>query len=122
MVSDAGTGLDPGRVAQLRVERASGSWRGSGYRVTDQAVLTAAHVVAEASSVQVVFNADLPDEWSAPAIIAVSAPAPADVAVLTIDPPMHRRGVAPAPFGQFGHVAAKLPCRAVGFPLFKLRT
>ena len=121
-MSVAGSGLDSGRVAQLRVEHDSGvSRRGSGYRVGDTAVLTAAHVVAGARGVRVVFNADLEDEWSVLATVALCAPA-GDVAVLTIDPPGAQRGVEPARFGQIGRRAAVLSCRAVGFPRFKLRT
>jgi hypothetical protein len=40
--------LDAGRVALLRVVRGSGASWGSSYRVTDTAVLTAAHVLANA--------------------------------------------------------------------------
>jgi hypothetical protein len=42
---------------------------GSGYRLSKTTVLTAAHVVADARAVQVVFNPDLPDEWSSPATV-----------------------------------------------------
>ena len=114
------SGLDRGRVAQLRVEYSSGASRGSGYRITSTAVLTAAHVVAKARAVQVVFNPDLPDEWSVPARIEVCERA-ADVAVLAIDPPESHRGVQSANFGQVGMRPAVLACRAVGFPRFKLR-
>ena len=69
---------------------------------------------------QVVFNPDLPDEWSIPATVVVCEPA-GDVAVLTIDPPEAYRSVEPAQFGQVGMRAAVLSCQAVGFPRFKLR-
>jgi tetratricopeptide (TPR) repeat protein len=122
MGAGSGTpGLDPGRVAQLRIERTSGDSRGSGYRLSDTAVLTAAHVVADARAVQVVFNPDLPDEWSCPAAVEVLDQA-GDVAVLTIDVPRSDPSVEPAQFGQVGRRSAVLPCRAVGFPRFKLRT
>ncbi len=49
---------DRARVAQVRVEHDRGDRRGSGYRVSDIVVLTAAHVVEGASSVEVVFNAE----------------------------------------------------------------
>src|SRR6187431_1455503 len=100
-MSAAGVGVEPGRVAQLRVEFDSGSMRGSGYRVTATTVLTAAHVVAGAQSVEVVFNPDLPGEWSVPATVGLCAPA-GDVAVLTIDPPEAYARVEPARFGQIG--------------------
>jgi len=114
-------GLEAGRVAQLRVERDTGPSRGSGYRVTDTTVLTAAHVVADAQSVMVVFNPDLVNEWSLPATVRLCEPA-GDVAVLTIDPLEPHRSVQPAQFGQVGMQPAILSCRAVGFPRFKLRT
>jgi len=108
-------------VAQLRVEHASGARRGSGYRISDTVVLTAAHVVAHARIVEVVFNADLDDEWMVPAMVKLCAPA-GDVAVLTIDPPEAQTGVQPAQFGRLGRRAAVVSCRIVGFPRFKLRT
>jgi lipopolysaccharide biosynthesis regulator YciM len=119
-VSGVEAGVDAGRVAQLRVEHEAGARRGSGYRVTDTTVLTAAHVVAGNKKVQVVFNADLPDEWSVLATVALYVSA-GDVAVLTIDPPEAQRGVEPTQYGQIGRRPAVLACRAVGFPRFKLR-
>ena len=114
-------GLEPGQVAQLRVLLERGERRGSGYRVTDTVVLTAAHVVADARSVEVVFNADLDDEWTASGTVPLCASA-GDVAVVLIDAPEAARGVEPPRFGQIGRRAAVLSCRAVGFPRFKLRT
>jgi lipopolysaccharide biosynthesis regulator YciM len=113
-------GLDPGRVAQLRVQGPGGPSRGSGYRLNSTAVLTAAHVVAEARTIHVVFNADLPDEWTAAATVALCEPA-VDVAVLRIDPPSTRSAAEMVWFGKVGRAAAVLRCRAVGFPLFKMR-
>ena len=82
--SDLVPGLEPGRVAQLRVLLERGERRGSGYRVTDTVVLTAAHVVADARSVEVVFNADLDDQWTVPGTVSLCASA-ADVALVIID-------------------------------------
>src|SRR5262249_50243956 len=104
-VGGVGTGLDAGRGAQLRVERGSGPSRGSGYRVPETAVLPAAHVMADAQCVQVVFNPDLANEWSLPATVKLCEPA-GDVAVLTIDPPEPYRSVRPAQFGQVGRQPA----------------
>jgi hypothetical protein len=49
-------GLDRARVAELIVTHPGGRRRGSGYRVTANAVLTAAHVLADASDVRVRFG------------------------------------------------------------------
>lgn len=120
-MSSVGPGVDPRRVAQLRIEHSDGSRRGSGYRVTDTEVLTAAHVVKESRSVSVVFNADLPEQWAVPATVRLCEQA-GDVAVLTIDPPAEQRGVEPARFGRLDRRAERVSCRLVGFPRFKLRS
>lgn len=49
---------------------AGGRRRGSGYRVTVDAVLTAAHVLEDAVSVQVRFESDLPPEADLSAMTA----------------------------------------------------
>ncbi|RLK61867.1 S1 family peptidase [Actinokineospora cianjurensis] len=104
------------RVAELIVTGHSGRRRGSGYRVSTGAVLTAAHVVLDAVEVTVRFLSDLPGEWTSPATVVWSA---GDVAVLRIDPP---DTVPPVEFGVIdGRHAAFLPAHAVGFPLWKLR-
>jgi hypothetical protein len=56
------------RVAELIVTRIDGRRRGSGYRVSAEAVLTAAHVIDGAVSVQVRFEPDLAAEWSTTAV------------------------------------------------------
>src|SRR5260221_11260324 len=63
---DAGAaGIDPERVAELLVTLAhpGPGRRGSGYRVSESAVLTAAHVVRDAARGRARFNADRPGEW-----------------------------------------------------------
>jgi trypsin-like peptidase len=80
-----GGGVERDRVAELIVETRGGGQRGSGYRVIAGTVLTAAHVVMDAVSVGVRFNADLPDEWTASATVECADPA-ADVAALSITP------------------------------------
>ncbi|GAA0453250.1 hypothetical protein Ade02nite_01410 [Paractinoplanes deccanensis] len=94
--------------------------RGSGYRVGGGTVLTAAHVVAGASSLTVRFDADLPTQWSVPATIAW-LDIETDVAVLTLDLP-EAGDVAPARFARLGDTRAFLPVRAAGFPRWKLRS
>lgn len=115
-------GLDQTRVAEIIAPDDRGpARRGSGYRVASGAVLTAAHVVADATRVRVRFNADLPGEWSVPARVEISDPA-ADVAVLSIVPRVPGEEVIPALFGAVGPDRAEpLDCTAVGFPRFKLR-
>lgn len=113
-LGSASGGLDPHRVAEVLVELpARPGRRGSGYRVSDSAVLTAAHVVRDAARVRVRFDADTADEW----VIEVtewSSEATADVASLTIDPPPDRRGVELARFGRVGDRDAVLSYSAVG--------
>jgi len=95
--------------------------RGSGYRVGPTAVLTAAHVIDGAVSVRVRFDADLPGEWQTEAIPCWTDPR-CDLAVLAIAPREGEPPVAAARFGLISARAAVLATRAVGFPLFKLRT
>ena len=62
-------GLDPHRIVEIIVETGSGGRRGSGYRISVEAVLTAAHVVANAAVIAVRCDADRPGEWSTPATV-----------------------------------------------------
>ncbi|MER7695685.1 trypsin-like peptidase domain-containing protein [Streptomyces sp. NPDC096095] len=114
-------GPERARVAELIVVHAGGRRRGSGYRVTDRGVLTAAHVLRDAVSVQVRFEPHLPGEWSTPAE-TWCADQRSDVAVVSIRPRAAEEPLAPAPFGRIEGRAAVLPVQAVGFPLWKLRT
>jgi len=113
-------GIERDRVAELIVEAGKARLRGTGYRVTASAVLTAAHVIAGATAVQVRFNADLPDEWESVGTVLFED-RDADVAVLGIVPRWPDEQVAPARFGRLGHRPASVPCTIVGFPLFKTR-
>ena len=113
-------GLDRARVAELLVTYADGRRRGSGYRVTAGAVLTAAHVLEGAVSVRVRFEPDLPGEWTADAL-AWTADAASDVAVVAIAPRPGEPAPVDARFGRIGTRAAQLPVQAVGFPRWKLR-
>ncbi|SEN16436.1 Trypsin-like peptidase domain-containing protein [Actinacidiphila rubida] len=97
--------------------------RGSGYRVGERWVLTAAHVVTDEApvAVRVRFDADRPEEWTAAARVLLAA-AEADVALLEITgevPP----GPPPRPpvYGQVPAADVVLRCSAMGFPRFKLR-
>ncbi|GAA2344459.1 serine protease [Dactylosporangium salmoneum] len=105
------------RVAEVL----AGARRGSGYRVGNGLVLTAAHVVAGAGGVTVRFDAGRPGEWSAPARLAWSDPG-ADLAVLAFDPPPAAPPAGPSPIGRLGERRAVLEVYCAGFPRWKLRT
>ena len=116
-------GIDPERVAEVLVELAGHGpgRRGSGYRISAEAVLTAAHVVRDADAVRVRFDADRSGEWVAEGRVAWSDPG-VDVAVVTITPRPEDTGrVEPVGFGRVAERDAVLECSAMGFPLFKLR-
>ncbi len=92
-------GLEVDRVAEILVTLGADGpgRRGSGYRVTTTIVLTAAHVVQDASTVRVRFEADQPGEWLAEVIDMLAVPE-IDVALLTIVP-LDTAEVVPARFG-----------------------
>ncbi|MEU5955761.1 trypsin-like peptidase domain-containing protein [Streptomyces sp. NPDC047525] len=117
-------GLEAARVAEVLVERpgqAPGR-RGSGYRVGDRTVLTAAHVVAgPVASVRVRFDADLPGEWSADVRVVLLAEA-ADIALLEImTTPPGAGGIEKPRYAAVPESDVVLPVSAMGFPRFKLR-
>jgi S1-C subfamily serine protease len=93
-------GLDPHRIVEIIVETGSGGRRGSGYRISVEAVLTAAHVVANAAVIAVRCDADRPGEWSTPATVTWMDKE-SDLAVLHIVPPPGAPTVVePARFGR----------------------
>lgn len=112
--------VDGARAAEIqavlddRVRR-----HGSGYLVTADTVLTAAHVVRGASVVRYRFATDPPHAWKADLGNLVVIP-DADLALLTI-PVRHAYVGSPARFGRIGARGATIECCAVGFPLWKLR-
>ncbi|MEU5641746.1 trypsin-like peptidase domain-containing protein [Streptomyces milbemycinicus] len=118
-------GLDPDRVAEVIVtyETDDGGRkgkRGSGYLVTDRTVLTAAHVVADAASIQLRFRADQEGAWSADGVVVFTAPR-IDIAVVSL---MDTPDLPPVPTVTFGRLVdadGELPCSMMGFPRFKLR-
>jgi tetratricopeptide (TPR) repeat protein len=114
-------GLDPKRLAEVIVtDRAGAGRRGTGYRVTRTSVLTAAHVVGNARSVTVRFDADQPSEWSATAEPGW-CDAETDLAVLIIDAPTGGGETPTAGYGRLGDVGEFIDAHTAGFPLWKLR-
>ncbi|BCY07004.1 tetratricopeptide repeat protein [Actinoplanes sp. L3-i22] len=108
------------RVAEVIVVRADGSaGRGSGYRVRDDMVLTAAHVVADATVVTLRFDAEQPGEWSAPGTVAWSD-LTADAALVRLER-VDGVAVTPARFGRLTVTARQVQAQVVGFPRWKLR-
>lgn len=121
--SMTGDGLDALRVAQVLAADAAGRrWRGSGYRVTVHTVLTAAHVVGDASSIRARFitergvavETSADTVWVSPAL---------DIAVLRISviPSTHEELALDVPPVAFGRITGPTHCETVGFPRFKLR-
>lgn len=110
--------VEASRVAEIIAEFPNGTDRGSGYRTSGATVLTAAHVVANATRVRVRFDADTDDEWETVATAVWSDPA-SDLAVLSIG--SRGEDLPPARFGRIGDRDAVLPATAVGFPLWKLK-
>ncbi len=87
--------------------------------MTTTIVLTAAHVVQDASTVRVRFETDQPGEWLAEVIDMLAVPE-IDVALLTIVP-LDTAEVVPARFGLIAERDELIDCSAVGFPRWKLR-
>lgn len=123
-MTEPARGLEAARVAEIIVERPGGlpGRRGSGYRVGDTCVLTAAHVVAgPTASVRVRFDADRPEEWSAEACVVLLAEA-ADLALLEITAvPPGLPPVEPPRYAALPEADVTVGFTAVGFPRFKLR-
>ncbi|MGV9450073.1 effector-associated domain 2-containing protein [Streptomyces sp. NPDC003635] len=113
-------GLNPARVAEVLAARGHNSrWRGSGYQVGDRWVLTTAHLVSDADTAVVRFEADRPGEWSAPARVALASTR-ADVALLELSGTARDGGESPT-YGAVPETDALLPFTTMGFPRFKLR-
>lgn len=114
------------RVAQLVVDRGRGGGsRGSGYLVAPGLVLTAAHVVAEASAVRVrldlgqrtEIDVSAEDWWVDP-----EGSNGTDLAVVRIAlGATEGRDAEPARFGRIGDCTAVFAVQVFGFPRFKLR-
>ncbi|MFJ1845344.1 NACHT domain-containing protein [Streptomyces sp. NPDC088146] len=118
-------GFDVRRVVQVViVGRGGEGWRGSGYRVSGDTVLTAAHVVRDAVSVTLRF---LTEDGDVTELSAEPDPlwedSGVDIAVLKIAKDAGSRGVyaAEVPPVRFGRITQPVDCESLGFPKFKLR-
>ncbi|MGF6945908.1 trypsin-like peptidase domain-containing protein [Streptomyces auratus] len=116
-------GLDSGRAVQIITTHPTGAGRrGSGYRVSGDVVLTAAHVVSDAGSVQVRFvtgDGSTREVHGEP----VWADSTSDIALLKISDGLRTdgRGAAAVPPVRFARISQPMDCEALGFPRFRLR-
>ncbi|MDG6103039.1 trypsin-like peptidase domain-containing protein [Dactylosporangium aurantiacum] len=111
--------MDGRRVVQVRVTHDGGVRFGSGYRVTAGTVLTCAHLLAGAATVEVVQDGDA--AGGAPARVAWRDDA-ADVALLGVDPgDPGEPGLAPCGFARLPDGHAVVEVTAAGYPRWKLR-
>ena len=116
--------VDPAQVAEVIIDRGPevGGVRGSGYRVTATAVLTAAHVVQGGVAGWVRFSPGQDGEWVAPLNgWWADESGESDLAVLRIAARAGEGPLTAAKFGCLSRRDAVVEWRSVGFPLFKLR-
>jgi hypothetical protein len=116
-------GFDPRRAVQVITTRgASAGRRGSGYRVTGDMVLTAAHVVYDASSVRLRFLTE-DGETRESRGETVWADSASDIALVAITDrsATDGQGTAEVPPVRFARVTGKTACEVLGFPRFRTR-
>lgn len=115
-------GPDPGRAAEVVSLPGDPEERGSGYLVTQDLVMTAAHLVAGSSAAQVRFFRGRRGEWSARAEVVWSS-SELDLALLRMvsSSLTGRDGVPPVSPVAFGCITQPTRCEALGYPRFKLR-
>ncbi len=114
-------GIDPRRIAEVLCEDSKGILFsvGTGYRVTNDTVLTAGHLMAEDVSCRLRFSVGSA-VWEVAAEVA-ALDTDTDVAVLVFSPPAEAEVVPPVRFGRVTSQPAVLDVETVGFPEFKLR-
>src|SRR3954453_6141131 len=115
------SGLDPGRVSQLVVDVGAKERRGSGYRVTNELVMTAGHVLDDAVTVTAHFlDVNTGARWKANASNWWALPE-CDIGLVRIERDA-QSFVTPARYGRIGEShAAGVVVQAIGFPRWKLR-
>jgi len=106
-------------LAEVVVTRAGGVFRGTGYRLTPSTLLTARHVVDEAQTIEVRFEADTPSACTLTATVAFED-AQHDLAVLTWPAAAVGPDV-PTPLGRVGRSAVVVEVHVAGFPRWKIR-
>ncbi|MFD9500452.1 trypsin-like peptidase domain-containing protein [Streptomyces sp. NPDC060035] len=115
-------GLERRRAVQVITTRASGAGvRGSGYQVAGDMVLTAAHVVCDATTVQVRFlTKDGTRELHGKTVWASPA---SDIALISMvdDLSAGFLSAAEVPPVRFARISQTVDCEALGFPRFRLR-
>ncbi|MFJ8828115.1 trypsin-like peptidase domain-containing protein [Streptomyces sp. NPDC102467] len=117
------TGLDLKRVVQVLTSTETGTQgRGSGYRVAADAVLTAAHVVQDASSIRLRFFTEDGRTTEVPGH-PVWLDASVDIAVLRLasGPAAHGAPSGHVPPVRFARITNVVECEALGFPRFATR-
>ncbi|MEV6344393.1 tetratricopeptide repeat protein [Actinoplanes sp. NPDC051851] len=113
-------GFDPRRLAEIIVTGPGRPGRrGTGYRVTATAVLTAAHVVLDGAAIAVRCDAERATEWTAEATLLWYDTA-ADLALLGIEAPS-AAPLSPTRYGRLEDVGAFIDAHTPGFPRWKLR-
>lgn len=117
------SGFDPRRAVQVITTRGAGAGRrGSGYQVTGDMVLTAAHVVGDAVSVQVRFLAENGEAAETPGE-SVWIDSTVDIALLKIASGPGTGGLSAVEVSptRFARLTGPVACEALGFPRFRLR-
>ncbi|MFE7215709.1 caspase family protein [Streptomyces sp. NPDC057611] len=110
--------LDAARMAQIVVGAPDRpEWVGSGYRVTNDTVLTAAHLLHRETTFDLWFPLD-GSGWTARADVAV-VDTETDTAVLRFVPPSQAPVVAPVRYGRITRRSAVVPVETAGFPAYK---
>ena len=110
-------GIDARRVAQIW----SGGRVRSGYQVSADLVLTAAHGLTTGGNVKITVDPGRSTEQRLAGTCAVALDAgPVDLAVIHLDAPTAGR-VDPARFGRIGDAGARLGAQTVGYPWLSLQ-
>ncbi|MGW8760993.1 caspase, EACC1-associated type [Streptomyces sp. NPDC055815] len=110
-------GIDPRRIATVFCHPTRSY--GTGYRISNDTVLTAAHLVSEGALCLLGFPLGSAT-WQASAEVVVRDEA-TDLAVLRFSPPGEAEVVPPVRFGRVTREAAVLNVETAGFPDFKRR-
>jgi len=110
-----------GQVAEVIVVRTNTeSFRGSGYQISKDMVLTAAHVVTDAMIINVRMDADLEAEFMTAATVTWRD-ANVDLAVLALSQ-QRPASVVPPRFARLHDRPGEIEIHTAGFPKWKMRT